>query len=73
MRNHAEEVLFIEVSRKQSRAKTGEILVLCDQCPRASVRMPADRPGLRARWVLVDGKLRLIWSNEEDEAGRRVA
>jgi hypothetical protein len=73
MRNHAEEMLFIEVTRKQSRAETGEILVLGDKYSRASVRMPAGRPGLGARWVLVDGKLRLIWSNEEDEEGRRVA
>ena len=73
MRNHAEEMLFIEVTRKRSRAETGEILVLGDKYSRASVRMPAGRPGLGARWVLVDGKLRLIWSNEEDEVGRRVA
>ena len=73
MRNHADEMLFIELSRKQGRAETGEILVLGDQRPRACVRKPTSFPRLRARWVLVDGKLRLIWSNEEDEVRRRVA
>jgi hypothetical protein len=73
MRNHADEVLFIEILRKQGRAKPGEVLVLGDKCQQTRVRTQAFFPKLRARWVLVDGKLSLIWSNEEEEAWRRVA
>jgi hypothetical protein len=73
MRNHADEILFIENVRKHRNPDTGKILIFGDAESQSNSPKGDSTLGLRSCWVLVDGKLKLIWSGDEDEPLRRVA
>jgi hypothetical protein len=70
MRNYADEILFIEIARAERRTPQTTILPSKDTCAHID---EAKRPRLRARWVWVDGKLELRWSDDWDEPLRGAA
>jgi hypothetical protein len=72
MRNHADEMLFIGTERKQPH-REGKVFAFGDARSQSSTPKCASTRGLRSRWVMVDGKLELIWSGDEGEPLRRIA
>jgi len=73
MRNFADELLFIETARAEQRTQRPQPVTSndCLSCPGNSTS--GGRPVLRARWVLVDETLQLIWCEDHEEPLRRVA
>ena len=73
MRNYADEILFIEKLRAERCVPQTTIFPTNDNCSQPEKTMPATRPVLRSHWVLVDGKLELVWRDECDEPLRCAA
>ncbi len=73
MRNYADEILFIVIARAERCAPQTTILPSHDTCAHIDEAKRPICPGLRARWVLVDGKLELRWSDDWDEPLRCAA
>jgi hypothetical protein len=73
MRNYADEILFIEIARAERRTPQTTILPSNDTCAHIDEAKRPMCPGLGARWVLVDGKLELRWSDDWDEPLRCAA
>jgi hypothetical protein len=73
MRNYADEILFIEIARTERCARRTTIPASNDNCSQPERAKCAPRPVIRARWVLVDGKLELRWSDDCDEPLRCAA
>ena len=73
MRNFADELLFIETARAEQRIQRPQPVTSndCLSCPGNSTS--GGRPVLRARWVLVDETLQLIWCEDHEQPLRRVA
>jgi hypothetical protein len=73
MRNHADELLFIETAKAGQPIERTQVGTSNRHCSRPGNSTPAGRPVLRARWVLVDETLKLVWSEDHEEPLRRVA
>jgi hypothetical protein len=73
MRNYADEILFIETARTKRCAPQTSILASNHNCSQPGGEKCAPRPLLRARWVLLDGKLELRWSDDREEPLRCAA
>jgi hypothetical protein len=73
MRNYANEVLFMEIARAVQRIPRSQPVTSNRPLSPAANSTSTGRPVLRARWVLADDKLKLIWSEDCEEPLRRVA
>jgi hypothetical protein len=73
MRNYADEILFIETVRKERRVPRTPLCPSNDSGSQLERENLATRPILRSRWVWVDGKLELRWSDDRDEPLRCAA
>jgi len=73
MRNYADELLFIESAKAQQRIQQPQPVASNDCLSRPGNSTSDGRPVLRARWVLVDEMLKLIWTEDHEEPLRRVA
>jgi hypothetical protein len=73
MRNHADELRFIETARAGQRIQQSPPVTLNNCLARPGNSTPVGRVVLRGRWVLVDETLKLIWSEDYEEPLRRVA
>ena len=73
MPNHADEILFIERARMERCVPPTTIFPTNDSRPEPETTKPATRPVLRSHWVLVDGKLDLVWWDEPEEPLRCAA
>jgi hypothetical protein len=70
MRNPAEKTLCMENTRQQGKATPS---IFNEPRPQSGETKGPSRTGVRSRWMLVEGQLKLIWSSDEDEAMRRAA
>jgi hypothetical protein len=73
MRNHADEILFIERARMERCVPFTTVSPTNDSHPETAKTKPATRPVLRSHWVLVDGRLQLVWWDEREEPLRCAA
>jgi hypothetical protein len=73
MRNYDDELLFIETARAEQRIQRSQPITSNHRFSQSGNSTSTGRPVLRARWVLVDEKLQLIWSEDHEEPLRRVA
>lgn len=73
MCNFADEIRFIETVRKERRVPRTPLCPSKDSCSQLVRENLATQPVLRSRWVLVDGKLELRWSEDRDEPLRFAA
>lgn len=73
MRNYADELLFIETARAEQRIQRSQPVTSNNRFSHSGNSTSTGRPVLRARWVLVDETLQLIWSEDHEEPLRRVA
>jgi hypothetical protein len=73
MRNHADELRFIETARAGQRIQQSQPVTLNNCLARPGNSTPAGGVVLRSRWMLVDETLKLIWSEDYEEPLRRVA
>ena len=73
MRNFADELLFIETARAEQRIQRPQPVTSNDCLSRPGNSTSGGRPVLRARWVLVDETLQLIWCEDHEQPLRRVA
>jgi hypothetical protein len=73
MRNYADEILFIETAKVEQHIQRSPSVTANRRITYSGNSTSAARPLLRARWVLVDESLQLIWSEDHEEPLRRVA
>jgi molybdopterin biosynthesis enzyme len=73
MHNYADEVLFVETAKAEQRIQRSQPATLNHRFSRPGNSTSTGRPVLRARWVLVDETLQLIWSEDHEEPLKRVA
>jgi len=73
MRNYAEEILFIETARAEQSMQRLRPAISHHGFSRSGNSTSTARPVLRARWVLVDETLKLVWSEDREEPLRRAA
>ncbi len=73
MRNYPDEVVLMEIARAERRVQRSHAVTPNLRSSRTGKSALADCPVLRARWVLVDETLQLVWSEDYDEPLRRAA
>ena len=73
MRNYADEVRFIETAKVEQHIQRSPSVTAKRRVTYSGNSTCAARPLLRARWMLVDETLKLIWSEDYEEPLRRVA
>ena len=73
MRNYADELHFIETVRAEQRIQRSQPVTLNHRFSHSENATSTGRPVLRARWVMVDEMLQLIWWEDHEEPLRRVA
>jgi hypothetical protein len=73
MRNDHNELLFIETARAEQHIQRSQPAASNHRFSHSGNSTSTGRPVLRARWVLVDETLELIWSEDREEPLRRAA
>jgi hypothetical protein len=73
MRNHADEIIFIESVGTRRCVPRSALSTLSDSSSQPEKLEGTLGPTLRSRWVLVDGKLKLCWSDDREEPLRCAA
>jgi hypothetical protein len=73
MRNYADEILFIETARTRQCVPRTTLSTLADSRSQPEKVKSAVRRNLKCRWVLVDEKLVLLWTNDLEEPLRCAA
>jgi hypothetical protein len=73
MRNFAAELLFIETAKAEQPIQRAQPVTSNDCLSRPGNSTSGGRPVLRARCMLVDDTLQLIWTEDREEPLRRVA
>jgi hypothetical protein len=73
MRNYADELHFIETVRAEQRIQRSQPVTSNHRFSHSGNATSTGRPVLRARWVLVDETLQLIWSEDREEPLRCAA
>ncbi len=73
MRNYADEILFIETVRTRRSVQRTALSASSDSGSQPKRVKGTVRPNLKCRWVLVDEKLELLWSDDREEPLRCAA
>jgi hypothetical protein len=73
MRNYADEIHFIETVRTRRCVPRTTLSTSSDSSSQAEEVKGTIRRKLKCRWVLVDEKLELVWSEDREEPLRWAA
>jgi len=73
MRNYADELLTMVAVWTEPRIRRSQSSTDTRACRQPVESKQAVRPVVRARWILVDGTLQLIWSEAHEEPLRCAA
>ena len=73
MRNYAEEIFLLEAVRTERAIQRSKLPTSIHSCGQPAKAKRTERPVLRCRWAMVDGILKLIWSEDHEEPLRCAA